>query len=857
MIKYFQALTVYLLFLVMTACGGSSSDSDKTAAVELITVFELIAQQEVFLDTLAEETDFSSTPINIGETKESETHFSIIRSTSINQITWLGVIDSSLPGEIKTPQFKINIYQDNNGAPNIDAVITISEVSQVKKMAVLNDKQTVYAFNINKSSLFDLAPNHYYISISLIADEDYTFFPLLNNESSVQQIRLAGSCVGPCKLDQVGSDEDDVLIGDEFSNHFKGNKGNDILIGGNGDDFYYFERGDGKNIVSEFDSEFGLPRPEPGADNAEGTGNDSIVFMPGIEVDQLDFVIEGLNLKITIYDTEDEITLTDWFLDDSTKIEFLSFSILGRYDIRYQGFSESASYLSDWIGGDERSNTMYGLEGKDILSGRQGDDFLYGGDGDDLLIGGSGADVLDGGAGLDTISYHDSSEGISIYLDNSLPSLGGTAQGDSFDSIESILATKFDDVIHTNAFTSIVHSYGGNDVIVSMSGGDKIFAGDGDDVISAGSGRNYIFGQGGNDEITTERSTDIISGGHGDDLLSGGESRDVYLFSKGFGNDKVVELESRRYSDDIVLSGYALEDIWFYTENDSLIIEDLHSLSKIELLNYSNFNIVFDTSNEFLSIEQDLTKNELSILTSDTTIFRMNYRDLESVIEEMDKYDRAVATDDFPLSVLELYKNKIYEINAGKIITENKTNNSFGFQMNEDEILYDEFSVKENNGDKDFSYKVVKNSDYGNIEIDDDGSFVFTPIENFSGHSIIYIEFEDELGFLNRFRVVFTVKAVDDLGSIESDISIVTMEEEDIAIDIGFKDSDNILGDYIKDVSSNLGHFIFDSNVGFIFKPYNNAYGKENVILKLTDRLGRVLESNISIHVIGVNDSPT
>jgi Ca2+-binding RTX toxin-like protein len=555
MIKYFQALTVYLLFLVMTACGGSSSDSDKTAAVELITVFELIAQQEVFLDTLAEETDFSSTAINIGETKESATLFSIIRSTSINQITWLGVIDSSLPGEIKNPQFKINIYQDNNGEPNVDAVITISEVSQVKKMAVLNDKQTVYAFNINKSSLFDLAPNHYHISISLIADEDYTFFPLLNNESSVQQIRLAGACVGPCKLDQVGSDEDDVLIGDEFSNHFKGNKGDDYLVGSYGDDFYYFELGDGKDVISEFDSVYEQPRPEVAANDAEGTGDDSIVFMPGIEIDQLDFTREGLNLKISVYETEDELTLTNWFLDDTWQVEFLSFPILGRYDIRYQGFYESASYLSDWLGGDENSNTLHGLDWKDILSGRQGDDFLYGDSGDDLLIGGLGADVLDGGEDYDTASYHDSAQGILLYLDNRAQAKGGTAAGDTFESIEHIIASNFSDVIYGDDFNNtltllegddevyggsgsdIIYAGLGNDIIHGEAGTDILFGGEGSDHITGGTGQDEIFGGLGNDSIWGDKHDDVIDGGEGDDIIRGGTDQDV--LSGGAGSDEL------------------------------------------------------------------------------------------------------------------------------------------------------------------------------------------------------------------------------------------------------------------------------------------------------------------------------
>ncbi|MFT4764214.1 MAG: hypothetical protein ACI9OH_001308 [Oleispira sp.] len=860
MTKYLRAITCYAVFLAITACGGSSTNSDSksnTNSVDFVAAFELTANQEVFVDTLGKDTRIFSDPINVGDTTEYTTPFTIIRSTSINQITWLGIIDSPLLANINSPRFKINIYQDDNGSPKLDAVISIIEVSQLKKMAVLNDKQVVYAFDINKSNLFNLAPSNYHISISLLSDEDYTFFALSSDEPTVQQIRIAGSCIGPCKLDQIGSDENDILVGDEFSNHFKGNKGNDLLIGGYGDDFYYFELGDGKNLVSEFDSEYDLPRPEPGAGNAEGTGNDSIVFMPGIEVDQLDFVREGLNLKISIYENEDEITLTDWFLDDSTKVEFLTFSILGRYDIRYQGFEETASYMMDWLAGDQNSNTLNGLAQNDILSGRQGDDFLYGDDGDDLLIGGFGADVLDGGRGHDTVSYHDSDSGISIYIDNSLPSTGGSSEGDSFDSIEGIMATEFDDVIQTSNSSTIIHAYSGNDTVYAKAGGDIVFGGEGDDFISAGGGMNYIYGQGGDDYIVTKGSNDFIVRGHGNDVLEGGDARDIYLFGAGFGLDQIVEEKGRRYSDDIVLSTYSLENIWFYVENDTLIIDDLTSTSRVELSDYSSFNIVFDINNVFKSVEIDSGKNALGILTSEEKVLRINYSDLELIIFEMAKYDKNDAAAEFPDSILMLYESLKNDVLASQVITENKISNNFSFTLDEDEVLESKFSVKENNKEKDFLYRVVQKSDFGSIIVEQDGSFIFTPIENFSGHSIIYIDFEDEFGFLNQFRVVFTVKQVDDVGSIKNNIVIETIENEDIYIDLEFNDPDDILGNYTKEVFSNLGNFEFDSYDGFIFKPFNNAYGQENVVLTLTDRLGRILETNISITVIGVNDHPT
>lgn len=881
MIKFLPKVACLFILLTMAACGGSTNNSaneENSEPVEKVPFFELKLNQEVFIDTLEKDVDVLSVPHPFSESKEYATRFATTRSTSINQITWFGVISASEPTNVNALNFRINVYKDDNGIPQLEEFITRTEIGQAQLMASLNDTQSVYAFDINKSNLFDLSPNNYHISISLIDNQGFSYYALASREtsvltessrdfdnnqqnswqvlSSVRKIRIAGSCIGPCKLDQIGSVEDDILVGDELSNHFKGNGGDDYLIGGYGDDFYYFSLGDGKDVISEFDSMYELPRPEIDVNDFEGTGDDSVIFMPGIEVDQLDIFRQGLDLKIAVYETEDEILLKNWFLDDTWQVEYLTFSKLGRFYIRYQGFNDEASYMPDWLGGDEYSNTLYGLEWKDILSGRQGDDFLYGGSGDDLLIGGPGADFLDGGSGWDTISYHDSNEGISIFLDNSSPSLGGTAQGDSFNSIESIFSTEFDDVISTTAAAEIIKTLGGNDTIYSMSGGDKINSGDGNDYISSGIGGNIIFGKSGDDEIYSERSIDIISGGRGNDILSGGGARDIYLFGNNFGIDKVIELKDRRYSDDIVLSGFSFDDIWFFVEGENLIIEDLNSDNRIELVNYSTFNIVFDSSNYFRSIEQEFMGSQLSITASNDTVLRINYRDLELIIKDMERFDRADAKDVFPESVLKLYDLNVREVRAGRIITESKINNYFDFQMSEDSIFSGSLSVKDNNGGEDFLYKIVKNSDFGHLTIENDGTVNFIPLENFHGNSSMYLEFEDALGFLNRFRIVFSVTAVDDPGTIKSDISIVTKEEEDVFIDIGFNDVDDILGNYTVDVSSSLGNFVFDSFVGFVFKPFDNAYGKENVVLKLTDRLGRVLESNISIHVIGVNDFP-
>jgi Ca2+-binding RTX toxin-like protein len=62
------------------------------------------------------------------------------------------------------------------------------------------------------------------------------------------------------------------------------------------------------------------------------------------------------------------------------------------------------SDYADSLGGNHRSNTLYGGAGDDFLNGQGDSDTLYGEAGNDVLQGGGGNDRLEGGAGDDTLN---------------------------------------------------------------------------------------------------------------------------------------------------------------------------------------------------------------------------------------------------------------------------------------------------------------------------------------------------------------------------------------------------------------------------------------------------------------------
>ncbi|NWE80397.1 calcium-binding protein, partial [Pseudomonas yamanorum] len=92
------------------------------------------------------------------------------------------------------------------------------------------------------------------------------------------------------------------------------------------------------------------------------------------------------------------------------------------------------------------------------------DNIITGGAGNDTLFGGVGADQFIGGAGIDTVSYGDSSSvGVSINLKTGVH--GGIATGDTFNGIEIIQGSSFNDTFVSGAAADQLDGSGGYDTI--------------------------------------------------------------------------------------------------------------------------------------------------------------------------------------------------------------------------------------------------------------------------------------------------------------------------------------------------------------------------------------------------------
>ena len=222
------------------------------------------------------------------------------------------------------------------------------------------------------------------------------------------------------------------------------------------------------------------------------------------------------------------------------------------------------SSFADNITGEIHDNNLSGLAGNDVLNGAGGDDTLFGG---------AGADVLNGGTGLDAASYEFSAAAVAVDL-STATATGGDATGDSFNSIENLIGSRFADTLTGDAGANDLRGGDGNDVLSGLAGDDTFTGGAGADTINGGAGADSAFYSKSNVAVNVNLGTGFASGGHaqGDLLidienLGGSEFNDTLIGSSaknvldgGLGNDT---LRGGGGADELV--GGAGADTFVYT----------------------------------------------------------------------------------------------------------------------------------------------------------------------------------------------------------------------------------------------------------------------------------------------------
>ena len=192
-----------------------------------------------------------------------------------------------------------------------------------------------------------------------------------------------------------------------------GNVLNNVVTGGNGNDFLYGMAGD-----DTLNGSLGNDYLDGGTGNdlmQGGVGNDAYI------VDSLaDRVGESPNEGIDTVQT----SLSAYLINQN--IENLNYLGSGN-------FTGTGNNLANSIIAQGGNDVLSGMDGDDIIYGRGGNDTLLGGAGYDKLFGGTGADVLTGGAGGARFSFQGVSDSVTGAVDR-ITDFNG-AQGDRIDLV--------------------------------------------------------------------------------------------------------------------------------------------------------------------------------------------------------------------------------------------------------------------------------------------------------------------------------------------------------------------------------------------------------------------------------------
>jgi Ca2+-binding RTX toxin-like protein len=167
----------------------------------------------------------------------------------------------------------------------------------------------------------------------------------------------------------------------------------------------------------------------------------------------------------------------------------------------------TGSYYGDLLAGDGGVNILNGIDGNDTLYGAGGNDVLYGGNGNDTLHGGTGGDYLEGGDGVDAVSYSDSAAGVTVNLTNGFAA-GGDAVGDTFDSVENVAGSAFNDQISGDASANVLSGLNGADSLNGLGGDDVLHGGNGNDSLTGGMGADVLTGGAGLDFFVFESAAE-------------------------------------------------------------------------------------------------------------------------------------------------------------------------------------------------------------------------------------------------------------------------------------------------------------------------------------------------------------
>ena len=333
---------------------------------------------------------------------------------------------------------------------------------------------------------------------------------------------------------EIGGTSETRFDWDERERSICRRTGNDRLEGQGGDDRYVFGRGSGQDTI---------------VDRAGAL--DTIEWAADVLPSEVTITRSGYDLVLTITGTTDRVTVSEFFLADTFRIEAVRF---------VDGTIWDAAFLVEAV-----QHRVTGTAGPDVLDGTAADDLFMGFAGNDQLTGLAGDDYLDGGTGVDTMAgglgddvyvVDATGDEVTENLNGGIDAVHSSVTHTLGEHVEHLNLTGpgaingtgnvLDNILTGNSAVNILAGGAGNDTYV-IGTGDTVVEQANDGLDTVQSDQSYALGAHVENLTLTGVAAikgtgnaldNVLTGNGAMNLLAGGAGNDTYVLK---GLDIVIE----------------------------------------------------------------------------------------------------------------------------------------------------------------------------------------------------------------------------------------------------------------------------------------------------------------------------
>jgi VCBS repeat-containing protein len=506
------------------------------------------------------------------------------------------------------------------------------------------------------------------------------------------------------------------------------------------------------------------------------------------------------------------------------------------------------------------------------ISGRGGDDDITGSDGGDVIDGGAGADIMRGGLGNDV-----------YYVSNAGDLIIETARG-GFDKVFSTIDYQLGDFVEHLTLEGTALRGTGNELRNTLQGNAY------DNILSGGGGDDTLSGEGGND------------------TLIGGDGGDGYVYELGDGRDTIIETGAATGKGDVIVLAGSLKagDISFvrnpdhnldltltFADGGSLTIKDYFAGSgpNIEGIEFASGGTWSSAELAAQAATAIVTRNTAPVAHDDRYSYLGPNRVVIPVAALLDN-DTDINGDHLSVSALRNITGgtAILDGLGNIVVTRTDPGNgdvTFDYRISDGHggISQAAFSVSivhnsapvitsshVDNGVEDhattgriiatdadndligFHIKSGAGPAKGNIVINDDGTFVYTPNANANGHDSFTLTVSDGLSAPLEQRFDLEIAAVNDApvayadtgfklasgGTLKIDAATLLSNDTDV-------ENDHLLISSVSSASG--GTAVRTADGGVTFKAAAGYSGAALFNYTISDGHGGTASATVSINV--------